>query len=135
MHTRRQTRILCMQLLYSMDIHSDFSTQKIEDQLFKIDKEKNIQYASSVLEETSKHLEEIDQKIQSALKDWTIQTLSRVDLAIMRLSVTEILYLKDIPTQVSISEAIELAKEFSTPDSPSFINGVLGTISDRYENA
>jgi N utilization substance protein B len=70
---------------------------------------------------------EIDEKIQSAAPAWPIDKLNRIDLAILRLAVFE-LDNSEIPPKVVIDEAVELAKEFGGESSPSFVNGVLGTI-------
>lgn len=69
----------------------------------------------------------IDAKIQKAAPMWPIEKLNKIDLAILRLSVYELEYTKT-PPKVIIDEAVELAKEFATENSPAFINGVLGAI-------
>jgi N utilization substance protein B len=61
-------------------------------------------------------------------ENWKIERIAKVDLAILRLSIGEIMYM-DIPVSVSINEAVELAKKFGTDDSAKFINGVLGKVS------
>ncbi len=71
--------------------------------------------------------EVIDEKIQVAAPTWPIDKLNRIDLAILRLAVYE-LSNSDTPPKVVIDEAVELAKEFGGESSPSFVNGVLGTI-------
>lgn len=73
------------------------------------------------------NLETIDSKISSSLKNWSIDRLSKVNLAILRLSLSEMSY-AGVPFQVSINEAVELAKKYSDDDAPSFINGVLADI-------
>lgn len=70
----------------------------------------------------------LDEKISGALKGWTLRRLSKVDLAILRLAVYEILHEESIPASVSINEAINLAKKYSQDAAPAFINGVLGSI-------
>lgn len=70
---------------------------------------------------------EIDEKIASSAPAWPIEKLNRIDLAILRLAVFELSEAKN-PPKVVIDEAIELAKEFGSESSPSFVNGVLGTI-------
>lgn len=72
--------------------------------------------------------EELDEKISGALKGWTLRRLSKVDLAILRLAVYEILHDDTIPASVSINEAVNLAKKYSQDAAPAFINGVLGSI-------
>ena len=75
------------------------------------------------------HQEELDQKIEGALKGWSLYRLSKVDLNILRLSLYEILYDQEIPVSVSINEAVNLARKYSLEASPSFINGILGTLA------
>ncbi len=70
----------------------------------------------------------IDDTINRYAEGWEIKRIAKVDLAILRLAVYEILYADDIPNKVSANEAVELAKLFSSDKSPSFINGVLGKV-------
>ena len=72
---------------------------------------------------------EIDSVIGQFLKDWTIDRINKVDLALLRLSIYEMLSLEDVPLGVAISEAVDLAKEYGSDDSPAFVNGVLGGVS------
>ena len=72
---------------------------------------------------------EIDGVIEQFLKGWTIDRISKVDLALMRLSIYEMLSLDDVPLGVAVNEAVDLAKEYGSGDSPSFVNGVLGGVS------
>ena len=68
----------------------------------------------------------IDEHIQNNIEGWDIHRLARVDLSILRIAIYELLYRDDIPVQVSINEAIEISKKYSTEDSSKFINGILG---------
>ena len=70
----------------------------------------------------------VDDTINRCAEGWEISRIAKVDLAILRIAVYEILYVDDIPSKVSANEAVELAKAFSSDKSPSFINGVLGKI-------
>lgn len=70
----------------------------------------------------------IDEQIKKAAPEWPVDKIARIDLAILRLSVFEILIDKKEPIKVIIDEAVEIAKTFGNDKSPSFINGVLGTI-------
>lgn len=74
------------------------------------------------------NLEAIDDVIAKHLKGWTIDRISKVSLAILRLAVYEILYLEDIPESVTIDEAVELCKKYSTVEDSAFVNGVLGSV-------
>ncbi|MGB3933041.1 MAG: transcription antitermination factor NusB [bacterium] len=73
--------------------------------------------------------EKIDELIDRFAVDWTVERLSRVDRAVLRLAVYELLYCPDIPASVSINEAVELCKKYSGPQSGPFVNGILGAIN------
>jgi N utilization substance protein B len=75
----------------------------------------------------------LDEKIQAAATEWPVDKLNKIDLAILRLAVYE-LDKTDTPPKVIIDEAVELAKEFGSENSPSFVNGVLGTILKSQDN-
>ena len=70
----------------------------------------------------------VDEAINKYAEGWEINRIAKVDLAILRLAVYEILYSDDVPNKVAVNEAVELAKSFSSDKSPSFINGVLGKV-------
>ncbi|MBQ6949818.1 MAG: transcription antitermination factor NusB, partial [Firmicutes bacterium] len=71
---------------------------------------------------------DIDQKLEEASDRWKVYRLGKVDLAILRVSTAELLYMEDIPASVSINEAVELAKKYGSDESARFINGVLGKV-------
>lgn len=73
-------------------------------------------------------LEKIDQLIAQSAPEWPLNQINKIDLAILRLATYEIFYDSSIPQKVSIDEAVELAKTFGAENTPSFVNGVLGTI-------
>jgi N utilization substance protein B len=74
------------------------------------------------------HKAEIDDDIIKHLKNWDFNRLAVIDRVIMRMAIIELLYFKDIPPEVSINEAIELAKKYSTEKSDKFINGLLDAV-------
>ena len=80
-----------------------------------------------------KHSEKIDQMIADHSHKWSKDRISKVALAIMRISVYEILHVKDIPVSVSINEAVELAKKYGGDEDSAFVNGVLGGIARNTE--
>ncbi len=92
---------------------------------FKTQKKPN---KRSPLRSISENLVEIDQKIAIAAPEFPLARLNRIDLAILRLAVFELLIERKEPPRVIVDEAIELAKEFGSENSPSFINGALGAI-------
>lgn len=92
-------------------------------------------WIGQVLEGVLDHLDELDEKINGASRNWTVDRMPRVDLTILRLGAWEILYEADMPGSVAINEAVELANRYSDPASGRFINGVLGTILRQKEAA
>ena len=86
-------------------------------------------YASNLVEGVSKNIEEIDQAISGLAQNWSLDRMPALDRAILRLGAYEILFAADVPSEVAISEAVELAKELSTDDSSAFVNGVLAAIA------
>lgn len=85
-------------------------------------------YINNVIDGTISNLDKIDETIEKYSKEWTINRIAKVDLAILRLAIYEILFRSDIPKEVSINEAVELAKKYGSEDSKAFINGILGNV-------
>lgn len=85
-------------------------------------------YTATVAHGVTEHSAHIDDLIASHLQGWTLARLPAVDRAILRVAVWELLHADDVPEAVAVDEAVELAKELSTDDSPGFLNGVLGQI-------
>ena len=127
---RTEARELLMQMLYEMDIQDDFSIEKrnrfLENNGADLTKDR---YFTSVHEACADNKEEIDEMINKYGKKWTIKTMNRVDVAILRLAISEIFFSKAVPASVAINEAVELGKKFGGDNSGKFINGVLGTIA------
>ena len=85
-------------------------------------------YTVTVAHGVSEHAQHIDELISSHLQGWTLERLPAVDRAILRVAVWELLHADDVPPAVAVDEAVELAKELSTDESPGFVNGVLGQV-------
>ena len=85
-------------------------------------------YTAAVARGVGEHAAHIDDLISSHLQGWTLDRLPAVDRAILRVAVWELLYADDVPEPVAVDEAVQLAKELSTDDSPGFVNGVLGHV-------
>ncbi|MBO7374330.1 MAG: transcription antitermination factor NusB [Lachnospiraceae bacterium] len=105
------------------EIKEEFST--LNETVKDADKEKITQKYVKILEK----LVEIDEKIASVSKGWTLDRIGRVELAILRLATYEILFDDDVPASVAINEAVELAKKFGSEESYSFINGILANFA------
>jgi N utilization substance protein B len=124
---RKQAREGTMKLLYQMAVNEDFSDEAMDiyfteytfDELEK-------EYILDAINQIKENMDSIDTYIEKHLEGWNINRIAKVDLAVLRIAVYEIIYRKDIPVQVSINEAIEIVKKYSTDESFKFINGVLG---------
>jgi N utilization substance protein B len=142
---RKETRECFMQLLYEMDIQKDFAVsrkdlfwsrleglRKYGDDVITVVEKKGPspekKYFDSMYYTTTEHLEEIDRILTGASDNWKLERISRVELAILRLAVAELIYVAEIPDSVSINEAVELAKKFGSEDSGKFVNGILGNV-------
>lgn len=124
---RKQAREGTMKLLYQMELNEDFSEESLITYLsnFTFDKSEE-KYILDAITNIKNNLEDIDKYIKDNIEGWDIGRLAKVDLAVLRIAIYEILYRQDIPVQVSINEAIEIVKKYSLEDSFKFINGVLG---------
>lgn len=81
------------------------------------------------------HREEIDAHIARLSRGWDIKRIAALDLNIMRVAIFEMIYREDIPVEVSIDEAVNLAREYCGADAPGFVNGVLGSVARELEEA
>ena len=90
-------------------------------------------YAMKLTNKCLDYNEELDDLIISKSSNWDISRIAIIDRIIIRLALTEMLYFDDIPAKVSIVEAVEISKEYSTDDSSSFINGILDSIYNKNE--
>jgi N utilization substance protein B len=86
-------------------------------------------YAREIVDGVIDNRDAIDEQITTFAKDWSLARMPAVDRAVLRIGVWEILYNDEVPVAVAIDEAVELAKEFSTDDSGSFVHGVLARIA------
>ena len=85
-------------------------------------------YTVTVAQGVTQHAAHIDDLISTHLQGWTLDRLPAVDRAILRVAVWELLHADDVPEPVAVDEAVELAKQLSTDESPGFVNGVLGQV-------
>lgn len=125
---RKQTREALMQLIYQMDLNKNFSKEEVTIFLENFEQSDcEIEYLEESAYGVIDNLENINELIEKYTEGWTLERLPKVDLSILRIAFYEILYREDIPVEVSINEAIEIAKKYSTPDAFKYINGVLGS--------
>ena len=116
-----------MKMIYQMGVQEDFSAEEYEKFTALQADSQITEYFVNGYRAAASNLKEIDELIDRYSVRWKTSRLPKVDLAILRLALAEICYLTDIPVSVTINEAVELAKKYSTEKSSKFINGVLGS--------
>lgn len=130
MGSRRQARVLAFQSLFSQDLNPKSLEELLSlgwmDPKEREDLEPDVLFFTRFLiSGTVEHWDEINTVIQGQLRNWDFNRVGKVDLALLRISVFQMLFVKDIPPKVAIDEAIDISKRFSSDDSYRFINGVL----------
>jgi N utilization substance protein B len=88
-----------------------------------------VRFGRRLCEQYLKHRMEIDQRIETLSQGWALDRMPTVDRNILRMALTELLYLPDVPLGATIDEAVDLAKEYGTADSGKFVNGILGAVA------
>lgn len=130
---RRENRMSAIQFLYQWEMNRSEKLAEDLYQFFENQEEDRPYYAfaEELINGTLKEIESIDREIASHASNWKFERIAKVDLAILRLAIFELLYRTDIPPIVSINEAIDLSKIFSNPDSKRFINGILDKMKGK----
>lgn len=126
--TRNEAREILMQIMFEMEagrtMNIETASRLAEERLSGNHINRGRQLLTAIIE----NLESIDQAINDNSRSWKTGRMPKVDLAIMRLSIGEVRYSEDVPTAVSVNEAINLARKYSTPQSSRYIHGVLGSV-------
>jgi len=128
---RRKAREHALQILYQLDIKREKPSASVLKNFwteYNPDEEVKL-FAEEIVKGTFKHLAKINQLIHRCAKNWSLDRMAVVDRNVLRMAVYEILYRLDIPTSVTINEAIEIAKKYGTDESGSFVNGILDSIA------
>ncbi len=129
---RRHARELSLQFLHQLTVQEGKNIHMLNDFLREFcQNNQALAPAKTWIEQTWEHREEIDTLISEYSSNWDINRISLVDRSNLRLAVYQLIYRPDIPTRVIINEAIELAKTFSSAQSPGFINGLLDMIQKK----
>ncbi len=130
---RRASRAAALQYLYAWSINPP--SHLADDMRVFFDSQENPRdyyaFAEELIHGVIVHHPEIDGHIRTLAHNWEFDRIARIDLTILRLAVFEMLHRKDIPPVVSINEAIDLSKNFSTAESKRFVNGILDRMKDR----
>jgi len=132
MGLRREARECSLQILYAMDV-CKMDPEEAQKSFWTNHKAVKdvVDFARTLVEGTFGNLARIDALISACAKNWDIRRMSAIDRNIIRQAAYEVLFLPEIPHSVSINEAIELAKDYSTEESGKFVNGILDEIKER----
>ncbi|MEV6875904.1 transcription antitermination factor NusB [Amycolatopsis sp. NPDC051128] len=132
--SRRQARRRAVEMLYEASQRDADAVTLLADRVGATEVDPIGDYTISLVEGVTARRPQIDELLAEHAQGWTLERMPKVDLAVLRVGVYELLWAEDVPDPVAIDEAVGLAKELSTDDSPRFVNGVLGrigTIADR----
>tara|TARA_Y100001978_G_scaffold200707_1_gene217531 strand:- start:2396 stop:2830 length:435 start_codon:yes stop_codon:yes gene_type:complete len=129
---KRLSRCTALQILYSAEIakndpidsYNYVSENSIDDNFSNLVKK----YALMLVNETQKNAKYLNELICKKSQNWEINRIAMIDNIILRMAIAEMLFVEEVPLKVSIAEAIEIAKIFSTKDSGRFVNGILDSI-------
>lgn len=127
-YKRRIVREKVLQVLYAYEINEENLQAHTQSLLAEVEDESLINFGKDLINKVLIHKHEFDQKIKERLSNWEMDRIALIDRILLRMALCEILFFPDIPPKVSINEAIEIAKIYSTAGSGKFINGILDSI-------
>jgi len=127
---KRKARIISLQMIYAQEFKGSDINTSLQFMLDPEDAPEDtvLTYSKHLCLLTIKHMEEIDTLIKKRSKNWDFKRIAVIDRLILRMALSEMLYENEVPPKVSITEGVEIAKQFSTAESSSFINGILDAI-------
>jgi N utilization substance protein B len=130
---RTKSRKRALDALYAAGVRKDDALTLLRETAMEVEDRQNqeaiFDYAEMLLTGYFANAEQIDNELKMLADGWTIERMPNVDRAILRLAAWEILHNEEVPNEVAIAEAVALASEYSTEDSPKFINGVLARLA------
>ena len=130
MAARTKARKRALDILFEADQRGANVADVLEERLARSGRETPLpEYSAELVRGVISRWREINALLQEASEEWPLHRMPAVDRAILRLATWEVLFSTEVPTAVAIDEAVDLAGELSTDDSPKFINGVLGHIA------
>ena len=135
MGVRRQAREAAIQALFMCDFISDWDVSAAEFCLDHFSVSPAVRpYAGQLCKGALENVTKIDAKLTVASEHWSLNRMARVDRSILRIATYELMFLDEVPINVSINEAIEIAKRFGSDESPQFVNGVLDRVASLVRN-
>ncbi|NOZ73787.1 MAG: transcription antitermination factor NusB [FCB group bacterium] len=134
-HPRRQARIAVFQGLYAQAISGEPADKVIRDLWERYSFERpGREFVQNLLTLVDDHHGWVEETIKQHLQNWDYERVALLDRLILQMAITEIYFVKDVPPKVSIAEAIEIAKEYSTEESSAFVNGILDAVYKEYQS-
>ncbi|MDG4788247.1 transcription antitermination factor NusB [Micromonospora sp. WMMD1102] len=132
MPARRKARKRALDVLYEADLRARPVAEVLTGYLQRLERPhpEHLGYAVGLIEGVAENQARIDELIDSYAEGWTLDRMPVVDRNLARIAIYELLYVEEIDDAVAISEAVELARQMSTDDSPRFLNGLLGRIAE-----
>jgi transcription antitermination protein NusB len=132
MSSRRKARKRALDVLYEADLRGLPATQVLDQYVERLERPhpEHLAYSVRLVRGVDEHRDRIDELIASYAEGWTLERMPPVDRNLARIAVYELLYVDEIDDPVAITEAVELARQLSTEDSPRFLNGVLARIAE-----
>ncbi len=127
---RTKAREYAFVLLFEYKFQPDEISSILNDFVAEFNPGAQQEYIERVVKGTVEHIDEIDEIIGGVSNDWKVERISCVSLAVLRLAVYEIKFCEDIPSVVSVNEAVGLAKKYEGEEAAPFVNGILGKISE-----
>lgn len=128
MKSRRAAREWALRLLYARHLSGNSIANIYADLLGKAPLDSNLRFSRLLAERTVEQEQLLDDRIQSKAEKWDLVRIAVLDHIILRMAICEFIFFDDIPIKVSINEAIELAKKYSTEQSGRFVNGILDAV-------
>lgn len=126
--TRRTLREKVLQILYAYEMNGEGLSTLTEGILADLEDETDKEFCRRLVNKVVANKKVLDLRIGERVDNWELNRIALIDKVLLRMGISELLYFPDIPPKVSINEVIEIAKNFSTPNSGKFINGILDTV-------
>lgn len=125
---RRIVREKVLQILYAYEMNKENLTFISDEILAEITEDADKEFAKDLIRKVLQNSKDLDDRIIRRVTNWEMNRIALIDKILLRMGICEILHFPDIPPKVSINEAIEIAKDYSTAGSGKFINGILDAI-------
>ena len=135
---KRITRHICLQLLYASEVSENFTFSESlsnfsdgDKPIFSTISKDQLEYIKKLFQVSVDYKKKVEDIIKLQLDNWDISRLALIDKIILRMAISEMLFIDEVPPKVSITEGVEIAKEFSTKDSSRFVNGILDAVYNK----